>query len=69
MLGNRGTAVVTFVVLLIAIVMIKPKFLINSKTGAWKEFGFGEGKSCFNLFTVSVILAIFAYLISFLVLQ
>jgi len=66
-IGSRGIAVIIFLVSLLAIVMIKPKFLINSDTSEWKEFGFGDGKSCFSLFTISVIIAIFSYLITFVI--
>lgn len=60
-------AVLIFLGVMMSLQVVRPKFLVNDESGDWKEFGFGENQTCFNIFVVSLTVAIFSYLVSSLI--
>lgn len=63
-IGSRGVSILLFVASVALIIWIRPRFLIDPDTKDWKPFGFGPGKSCVNITSIIVLLALFAYLLS-----
>ena len=47
---------------MILIIMLKPKILYNHKTNTFKKFGSSKDETIFNIYSVSVVLAIIIYL-------
>jgi len=56
--------VLLFMVAVVLLLWMRPKFLVDSETNDWKPFGLGPGKSCFNITTLIVLLALTAYLLT-----
>jgi len=63
--GPRGFGIILFALGMVIIIFTRPRFLINEETGTWKEFGFDQGKSCYNITFITVILALVSYLITY----
>ncbi len=62
-IGKIGFSILILISIIIAIILIRPSFLIDEATGDWKCFGFGDGKSCINITSIVILSSMIVYLI------
>lgn len=56
-------SILFYILFIIIILLIKPKFLYNQKTNKFKPFGFGKNQSVFCFPTLCIVAVIVLYII------